>query len=204
MSNDAQVWYEAFIRLRRRTWHLTADKLLSDEADSIQAWAEELCKNSYQLTRNPIPKVRGNESDLEKTFGLLVLDRKEATIGLLFGTRFCVVEHYETQAPRKHSKSGVSVLRFERFIESASTEFYTKVGEAASRVFMGIEGLAGILVGGPGPIKVEFLKRKFLHPELMDRCIISTFDVGYTDEYGLRELVEAAQEVTGANRGASQ
>jgi peptide chain release factor subunit 1 len=48
-------------------------------------------------------------------------------------------------------------------------------------------------VGGPGPTKEYFVKSEYLHHELQQK-IIETFDTGYTDEYGLRELVEKARD----------
>ncbi len=48
-----------------------------------------------------------------------------------------------------------------------------------------------LIVGGPGYTKDFFVEKDYLHYELKKK-IIDTFDVGYTDEYGLRELVENA------------
>jgi peptide chain release factor subunit 1 len=49
------------------------------------------------------------------------------------------------------------------------------------------------MVGGPSPTKEEFLKGEYLHYELMKK-IIGAWDVSYTDEAGLPELVEKAQD----------
>jgi peptide chain release factor subunit 1 len=56
--------------------------------------------------------------------------------------------------------------------------------------------MKGILVGGPGPTKQYFVDEVYLHYEIQKK-IIDTFDTGYTDEYGLRELVaNAADKMT--------
>jgi len=55
--------------------------------------------------------------------------------------------------------------------------------------------LAGILVAGPGYTKEEFVKGAYIHHELVKKIITPYFDVGYTDENGLREIVEAARPV---------
>ncbi|HDD35844.1 MAG TPA: peptide chain release factor 1, partial [Archaeoglobus veneficus] len=50
-----------------------------------------------------------------------------------------------------------------------------------------------ILIGGPSPTKEEFYEGEYLHHELQKK-IIGLFDVSYTDESGLYELVEKAQD----------
>jgi peptide chain release factor subunit 1 len=129
----------------------------------------------------------------KRSYGLIVVDRSEATIGILRGKRVQPIKNIPSLVPSKHGKGGQSAQRFERLIEIAAHEFFTKVSEVANEAFLGVEDLQGILVGGPGPTKDYFVEKEYLHHELMKR-IIDTFDIGYTDEYGLRELVEKAQD----------
>jgi peptide chain release factor subunit 1 len=68
-----------------------------------------------------------------------------------------------------------------------------KCGEQASEIFQGEPDIKGILVGGSGPTKQYFIEEGYLHYEVQEK-IIDTFDTGYTDEFGLRELVDAASE----------
>jgi peptide chain release factor subunit 1 len=49
------------------------------------------------------------------------------------------------------------------------------------------------LIGGPSPTKEEFEKGNYLHHEVQKR-IIGLFDVAYTNEDGLSELVDAAKD----------
>jgi len=51
----------------------------------------------------------------------------------------------------------------------------------------------GVLIGGPSPTKEEFEKGNYLHHEVQKR-IIGLFDVAYTNEDGLSELVDAAKD----------
>ncbi|PSQ45064.1 peptide chain release factor 1, partial [Halobacteriales archaeon SW_6_65_15] len=53
--------------------------------------------------------------------------------------------------------------------------------------------LDGILVGGPSPTKDEFLDGDYLHHELQDQ-VLGKFDVAYTDESGLYDLVDKAED----------
>ncbi len=130
----------------------------------------------------------------KKLYGLIVLDRREATIGLLKGKRIEVLAYTTSMVPGKHRQGGQSALRFERLREIAIHEFYKKVGEKANNAFLQYKDeLLGILIGGPSPTKEEFYKGEYLHYELQKK-IVGLFDVGYTDESGLYELVEKAED----------
>jgi peptide chain release factor subunit 1 len=129
----------------------------------------------------------------KQTYGLLVIDRSESTIGILKGKRVMPVKNIQSQVPSKHGRGGQSALRFERLIEIAAHEFYKKTADIANEAFLAQPDLKGVLIGGPGPTKEFFMKEEYLHHELRKK-IIDTFDTGYTDEYGLKELVEKAKD----------
>ncbi len=130
----------------------------------------------------------------KKFYGLIVIDRKEATIGLLSGSKISVLKHFDSLVPSKHHQGGQSSVRFERLIEIAAHEFYVKVADSATNLFLSsILDLQGILVGGPGATKDFFVKEEFLHHELRKKVVSPLFDTGYTDESGLKELVENAK-----------
>jgi peptide chain release factor subunit 1 len=94
-------------------------------------------------------------------------------------------------------KGGQSAARFGRLREIAIDEFYTKVGERSSAIFLAekdfFKRFKGVLIGGPSPTKEEFEKGNYLHHEVQKR-IIGLFDVAYTNEDGLSELVDAAKD----------
>ena len=135
------------------------------------------------------------ESMLEtkEKYGLIVIDRSEATIGMLNGKRIMPIKNMQSLVPSKHGRGGQSARRFERLIEIAAHEYYKKVADIANEAFLSEKDLKGILVGGPGPTKDFFVKSEYLHYELQNK-ILDTFDTGYTDEYGLKELVEKSRE----------
>ncbi|MDD5502636.1 MAG: peptide chain release factor aRF-1, partial [Candidatus Thermoplasmatota archaeon] len=124
-------------------------------------------------------------------YGLLIVDRKEATIGILSGKNIRMVDNMQSLVPSKHGMGGQSQRRFERIIEIAAHEWFVKVGQVASAVFLADPDIKGILVGGPGPTKDYFVKEVYLDYRIQQK-IINQFDTGYTDEYGLRELVDKA------------
>jgi len=131
----------------------------------------------------------------KKTYGLIVLDRREATIGILRGKTIEALRYLTSNVPGKHRQGGQSARRFERLREIAIHEFYKRIGDAASEIFLSIDpkDLEGILIGGPSPTKEEFYKGGYLHHELQKK-VIGLFDVSYTDDTGLYELVENASE----------
>ena len=135
------------------------------------------------------------EETLEEkdVFGLLVLDRREATIGLLNGKRTEKLKKMTSGVPGKFRAGGQSARRFERLREAAAVEFFNRIGESSNLAFSQVENLMGILVGGPSPTKEDFMKGPYLSNEMKD-AVIDLFDVTYTDEDGLRELVNAATE----------
>ena len=129
----------------------------------------------------------------KEIYGLFLIDRRECTIGILKGNRVDMLKYMTSQVPGKHGRGGQSQRRFERLTEIAAHEWFVKCGEQASEIFQQEENIKGILVGGPGPTKQYFVEENYLHYEVQDK-IIDTFDTGYTDEFGLKELVDAASE----------
>ena len=133
-----------------------------------------------------------HEPDL---WGLMVVDRAEVTLGFLRGKRVEALRNRQSLVPSKHGRGGQSAHRFERLIEHAAHEFFVKCGEMANELFLPKKDqLKGILIGGPGATKEYFFKEGYLHYELQQKVVQPLFDVGYTDEYGLRELVEKATQ----------
>ena len=126
-------------------------------------------------------------------YGLLLLDRRECTVGILKGNRVELLKYMTSHVPGKHGRGGQSQRRFERLTEIAAHEWFVKCGDKASEIFRQEGNIKGIFVGGPGPTKQYFVDEGYLHYEIQDK-IVELFDTGYTDEYGLRKLVSAASE----------
>ena len=127
-------------------------------------------------------------------FGLIVLDRREANVGWLKGKRVEPVKSASSLVPGKQRKGGQSAQRFARLRLEAIDNFYQEVAEMANELMVPKRHeLDGILVGGPSPTKDEFLDGDYLHHELRDH-VVGKFDVSYTDESGLYDLVDAASD----------
>ncbi len=128
-------------------------------------------------------------------YGLLVIDWSEATLGLLRGKRIEVIKNLQSQVPSKHRMGGQSARRFERGHDIAVHEWYKKIGDLLTEAFLNRPDLVGIIIGGPGYSKEEFATGDYIHHELKKKILTPFIDVGYTDEYGLRELVEKSKEI---------
>lgn len=139
----------------------------------------------------PLEEMLGDKG----LFGLIVLDRRESNVGWLKGKRVVPVKSASSLVPGKQRKGGQSAQRFARLRLEAIDNFYQEVAGMADDLFVPERHeMDGVLVGGPSPTKDEFLDGDYLHHEVQD-IVLGKFDVSYTDESGLSDLVDAASEV---------
>ncbi len=149
------------------------------------------CSSNFEL--EPLKQML----EEKVVYGLIVLDRRESYIGFLRGNRIEPISGVTSTVPGKQRKGGQSSVRFQRLRLIAINEYYKKVGDRASEIFLAekdfFERFKGVLIGGPTPTKEEFADGAYLHHELQKR-IVGLFDVAYTNESGLAELVDNAQD----------
>ncbi|MEC8171526.1 MAG: peptide chain release factor aRF-1 [Candidatus Thermoplasmatota archaeon] len=127
------------------------------------------------------------------SYGLFVIDRSEAAYGLASGKRLHFQEHITSLVPSKHGRGGQSAQRFERLIEEAAHNFFKKATERACNYWLPmVNDLKGIIIGGPGATKDFVVKNDYFHHEIKKLIAEPFFDVGYSNESGLRELVQRA------------
>ena len=67
--------------------------------------------------------------EVDEVFGLLVMDRKEATMGLLEGKRIEVLQKLTSGVPSKVRAGGQSSQRFHRITEGLTKDFYKRIAE---------------------------------------------------------------------------
>ena len=127
-------------------------------------------------------------------YGLAVIDRKEATIAILRGKRIDIVKNLTSGVPGKHKAGGQSQRRFDRLIDLAAHEFLKRIGTHMNEAFLGVEDLKGVIIGGPGHTKDEFVEGDYLHHEIKNK-LITTVDTSYTGEFGIREVMEKSMDV---------
>jgi peptide chain release factor subunit 1 len=135
----------------------------------------------------------------DDVYGLLIIDRKECSIGILRGKSLQVLLNKGSMVPNKHGRGGQSQRRFERLTEEIANQWFSDMGYKASELFLNEPNLKALIIGGPGSTKEFFATHKYLHHEIQKKVYKSYFDTGYTDEdQGLKELVQAASEaITG-------
>ncbi|MEC7703859.1 MAG: peptide chain release factor aRF-1 [Candidatus Thermoplasmatota archaeon] len=131
---------------------------------------------------------------VDKTcYGIFVIDRGEAAYGVASGKTVHCQEEMQSNIMGKHRQGGQSAQRFERLIEEHAHKFFKRSAEHASNYWLGlIDNMEGIIIGGPGATKDQVLKGEFFHHEIAKLVRKPTFDVGYSNESGLRELVQRA------------
>lgn len=128
-------------------------------------------------------------------YGLIAIDNKEATIATLKGDQYNIIKKLTSGYHGKHRAGGQSQRRFERVIRQESHEFKVRVGEYAENSFLPIiKEVKGIIIGGPAGTKDDFFEGDYLHHELKKK-IIAVKDITYTDESGIRELIDKSQDV---------
>jgi peptide chain release factor subunit 1 len=130
----------------------------------------------------------------KETYGILLIDSSGGTIATLQGRRLEIVRELTSGVPGKTRAGGQSARRYERLREMRLQEYFTRIGAHANEIFLPIENLKGIIVGGPGPTKYDFEKGEYLNYMLKNK-IIDTVDTAYVEEQGVKEVVEKAPEV---------
>jgi len=178
---------------------LFAGNISPNEGSSdLQLWDIEpplpLKIRMYRCDKDFVLDPLKEQLEVSEIFGLLVMDRKEATIGYLEGKRIEVVEKMTSGIPSKVRAGGQSSQRFHRITEGLTRDFYKRIADAMKTTFYENKKLKGILIGGPIPTKDEFIDNEYLPTQLREK-IIGRVDIGGSDESGLKELVERSQEI---------
>jgi len=130
----------------------------------------------------------------KETYGILLVDASNATIATLQGKKLDIVHQMHSGVTGKTRAGGQSARRYERLRDQQLNEYYTRVGGHANDVFLPIDNLKGIILGGPGPTKFDFQKGDYLHYQLKNK-IIEVIDSAYVEEQGVKEVVDKAPEI---------
>jgi len=128
-------------------------------------------------------------------YAIMTIDKNEATIAQLVGKKYEILGHFTSMVPGKSRAGGQSSQRFERLREEAMQDFFRKSSEKFNSYFEPyIPRIKGVLIGGPGMTKNYFMDKKVIHHEL-EKKIIGVIDTAYTDEGGIRELVQKSYDL---------
>jgi peptide chain release factor subunit 1 len=165
---------------------------------NIQVWSAEppnpmhvrLYRCDQEFVLEPLKEML----EVSEIYGLVVIDRSEATIGMLEGKQIKILQHMDSFVPGKTEKGGQSAARYARIREVMAKEFFRKVADAIKKNFWEMKKLKAIIVGGPGPTKEDFLKEGQIVTALKEK-IIGVKDIGYADAHGIDLLVECSGDI---------
>src|SRR3989344_3846217 len=126
--------------------------------------------------------------EYKEVYGLIVMDRREATIGILKGPRIDVLTSEDSVVPGKFKAGGQSAQRFHRLIEGLALAFYKKVAMMCNQEFLPrIKEIKGIIIGGPGHSKKAITEEK----EIMNRFLVTLAKEPGKAVYGEEAVKEA-------------
>ena len=164
----------------------------------IKVWSIEppmpIQTRLYRCDQTFVLDILKEQLDVKDIYGLIVLDNREGTIGLLRGTLITEIANLTSGVPGKIKAGGQSAQRFARLREEAAHEFYKRIAEIANKEFYNRKEVKGIILGGPGPTKETFLRGDYLNNEVKKK-ILGTKDLSYTGEFGLHELVDKSHDL---------
>lgn len=145
------------------------------------------CDSDFML--EPIEEM----IEAKDMYCLVVMDGRDATVATLKGPQIKIVRRLHSMAHAKIKTGGQSAARFSRLREEGIEDFHKRIGDAVNEVFKQSDfKIKGLVIGGPGPAKEGFAKSGTMNYQIKT---LGIFNTGYTDEYGLHELVESAREV---------
>ena len=130
----------------------------------------------------------------KEVYGILLVDASEATLATLQGRRLEIIRNLNSGVPGKTRAGGQSARRYERLRDMRLQEYFTRVGQHANEAFLPLENFKGLILGGPGPTKLDFEKGDYLNYMLKDK-ILDVIDTAYVEEQGVKEVVEKAPEI---------
>ena len=164
----------------------------------LQVWSIEppvpLKTRIYRCDKQFVLDLLEDMTESRESYGLVVMDRREGNIALLKGKTTVSLVHVKSNVPGKTRAGGQSAQRFERLREGAAKDFFKKIGDLMKEQFLEMKELKGIIVGGPGPTKHDFVDGNFITDQVKKK-IIAVKDIGYTGDFGIEELVNKSQDI---------
>ncbi len=129
----------------------------------------------------------------KEVYGLVVLDRSEASFAVLRGKKINMVQNIDSIVPGKTRAGGQSAARYGRIREGMLNDFLKEVAGSFKKIFSD-DDIKGIIVGGPGPVKEKFFNEGYVSEEFRSK-VIGVKDTGYTGESGLHELLNRSEDL---------
>ena len=165
----------------------------------VRAWSIEppvaLNTRIYRCDKQFVTDILEDMLVDHNVYGMVVFDKRDATIALLKGKTITVLQKTHSEVPGKFKAGGQSAARFSRLREGALKDHFKKICDYMKDQFLPFgTNLKGIIIGGPGVTVNDFMNYEYLTGDLQ-RKIIGTRDLSYTEEFGLQELLERAEDL---------
>ncbi|MFX1303907.1 MAG: peptide chain release factor aRF-1 [Promethearchaeota archaeon] len=129
----------------------------------------------------------------KETYGLLVIGRAKSAVGYIKGNKVEILPEFTSGIHGKHRAGGQSQRRYERLIEEGEKQFYRRISDTVNELFLSMEDLQGIFIGGPGQSKERFVNDETLDYRLKDK-ILDVVDLGYGGAEGIRALIDKIKD----------
>src|SRR3990167_7072745 len=177
-----------------------AGNVASAEGKSdVRVWSVEpplpLNQRIYRCDKNFKTEALQDMLDTKEVYGLVVIDHRDAIIALLKGKTIIPLQKTHSEVPGKQKAGGQSAQRFARIREGAYKDHFKKIAEYMKNQFLPLgNNLKGIIVGGPGTTVNDFLQKEYITGDLQKK-IIGTKDLSYTEEFGLQELLDKSEDL---------
>ncbi len=155
-----------------------------------------LNQNLYRCDKRFVTEPIHDMIASEDIYGLVVLDRRDATLAVLRGKSFKVITKTHSEVPGKFKAGGQSAQRFARIREDSARAHFKKVADLINTEFLNMPGLKGIILGGPEVTVVDFLNQDYITGDVKKK-ILGYKPLSYTEEFGLQELLDKAGDLLG-------
>lgn len=129
---------------------------------------------------------------LRGSYGLITVERLEVRVGTLTGEKICLLKEFTYGI---QSRNGVKEnLRGKnpRLIADAKKKFFEIVSIQINSLFLAIEDLSGIFIGGMNQSTEEFLSEMKLYDDLR-ASILDVINIKSRGIEGFKELAERAK-----------
>src|SRR3989338_6106963 len=105
---------------------------------------EQLRTRTYRCDQEFVIEPLKEMTEVKEVYGLLVIERKEATIGLLEGTQIKVLQKMSSGVPGKIRAGGQSSQRFARVTEGLAKEEFLEEGQLVTALKNKVIGVKDI------------------------------------------------------------
>ena len=183
-ENGLAIFAGTFVGNESETEGLHVEELVPPEP--IAAYLYEV-DDHFRL--EPLREMLRNP----KVVGIVALDSKEASFGILNGERLELLENITSGIMGKTVKGGQSQRRYERERDMEIGYFFHRVAEHAAKAFLENHKITALIVGGPGQTKEDFLKGDYLNYELKD-ALLNTVDTQSADKAAVKEMIDKSSE----------